>query len=313
MIKTKLNREVWSAAPTPFTEDMQIDFPAIRRLAEHHIGLGVQGLFLGGTAGEGSWLPASMRFELVRETVKAIDGRMPVMVQITDNSALQMLENIKTFQDTGIDAVVISNPGLQFNADHDYTRKIFDAVISQSPMPVGIYYKGCKAPHDITAQDVLELSACENVCSIKDSSASLDDMKILLETKTYDHDIALFNGDEFDCVPYLRAGYDGLLIGGASFNAKLAGAIIKAVAAGDYEAAALYQGRMVQMMYDVYGGTDVACWLAGQKRLMVELGIFSTDKTIINYSVTPECEQAIVAVMQRDKEWLFPEPEIVSH
>lgn len=44
---------VWSAAPTPFTSKMDIDLVSIKRMIKHHIRLGVNGLFLAGTNGEG--------------------------------------------------------------------------------------------------------------------------------------------------------------------------------------------------------------------------------------------------------------------
>jgi dihydrodipicolinate synthase/N-acetylneuraminate lyase len=49
--------------------------------------------------------------------------------------------------------------------------------------------------------------------------------------------LALFCGYEFDCVKYLRAGYDGLLLGGGVFNGHIAGLILRAMAAGDEKAA----------------------------------------------------------------------------
>ena len=49
-------RGVWSAAPTPLTEDMRVHTNDIRRMVDHHLTLGINGLFLAGTNGEGPWL-----------------------------------------------------------------------------------------------------------------------------------------------------------------------------------------------------------------------------------------------------------------
>ena len=48
---------VWSAAPTPLTNDMKVHKGDVKRMVGHHIRLGVNGLFLAGTNGEGPWLP----------------------------------------------------------------------------------------------------------------------------------------------------------------------------------------------------------------------------------------------------------------
>jgi len=46
-------RQIWSATPTPFTMDREVDRESLGRMVEHHVRLGVDGLFLAGTCGEG--------------------------------------------------------------------------------------------------------------------------------------------------------------------------------------------------------------------------------------------------------------------
>ena len=41
---------VWSATPTPFTKDLKVDTVAVKKMVEHHLRLGVRGLFLAGTS-----------------------------------------------------------------------------------------------------------------------------------------------------------------------------------------------------------------------------------------------------------------------
>ena len=101
MVKSTLFGGVWSAAPTPFTAAGQLDHEAINRLMEHQLKLGIKGVFIGGTSGEGPWLTHAMLRELTAATVKAAGGRLPVAVQITDNSAAQMLEKLAELADIG--------------------------------------------------------------------------------------------------------------------------------------------------------------------------------------------------------------------
>ena len=95
----------------------------------------------------------------------------------------------------------------------------------------------------------------------------------------------ILSGDEFDCVRFLRAGYDGLLLGGAVFNARLATGIIAAVRAGDLAAARRRQARMNDLMWRVYGGPGITCWLAGLKELLVLMGLFSTRNNLLGYEL----------------------------
>ena len=73
---------VWSAAPTPLTTNGKVDCESIKRLTEHHLRLGIQGVFLCGTSGEGPWMTADMCQAVVDTTVEAAAGRLKVTVQV---------------------------------------------------------------------------------------------------------------------------------------------------------------------------------------------------------------------------------------
>ena len=82
---------VWSAAPTPLTADGKLDRDAVFKLSEHHVKLGIKGVFIAGTCGEGAYMSDSMTAELAKLTVRAAAGRMAVAMQITDNSVVSSL------------------------------------------------------------------------------------------------------------------------------------------------------------------------------------------------------------------------------
>ena len=56
MMTKKISGGVWSATPTPLTADRRVDADSVDRLVEHHVKMGVTGLMLAGTCGEGPWL-----------------------------------------------------------------------------------------------------------------------------------------------------------------------------------------------------------------------------------------------------------------
>jgi dihydrodipicolinate synthase/N-acetylneuraminate lyase len=144
------------------------------------------------------------------------------------------------------------------------------------------------------------------VILVKDSSSDPARRRIALAARKKRPSLRLLTGDEFTCADYLLAGYDGLLLGGGVFNGYLAGRIVAAVAAGDTAQARRLQERMNRIMYDVYGGKKIACWLAGEKHLLVEMGIFRTWKNHLGYTLTASCRRAIARVLKRDNDVLLP-------
>jgi 4-hydroxy-tetrahydrodipicolinate synthase len=299
---------VWSAAPTPFKDGYKLDRESIERLAEHQIRLGIKGVFIGGTCGEGPWLNDAMRLELAKLSVKYNQGKMHLAMQVTDNSALRIIDNIKRIADTGVDIAIIAPPFFQINASQDYLKKLYFEVIEASPLPIGIYHLGKNTKTLIESESIASIIAHPKVVVIKDSSADPVAMATIVRARNQRKGkLFALNGNEFDCVTYVEAGYDGALLGGACFNGFMANEIIRLAKLGQIDAAKLLQARMNELMFDVFGGKDIHCWLAGQKLLMVKLGIFSTNKTIINYQVDAACEKAIDAAIEREKAWLLPE------
>ena len=297
---------VWSAAPTPFTDDWKVDVESVRRMVDHHLRLGVRGLFLCGTCGEGPLLPDGERRRLVQAVVERAAGRLAVALQVTDNSALRILDNIALAREDGADIAVIAPPYFMSNANPRTLQNLYLQAIRESPLPVGVYDRGTYSSILIPESVLASAYAEKNVVLVKDSSGQPARREVALAARAMRPELRLLDGDEFRCVEYLRAGYDGLLLGGGIFNGYLAREIIAAVAAGDFVLAEQHQDRMNRMMWDVYGGKDIACWLSGLKNLLVEMGIFTTWKNIPDYPLTEACVQAIAQVLDRDRALLFP-------
>lgn len=297
---------VWSATPTPLTERMTVDTQSVKRMVAHHLRLGIKGLFLAGTCGEGAWLPEKQKHLLVETVAKHAKGKMLVSVQVTDNSAARILDNMKAAREDGADIAVIAPPFFLMNTTPRTLLNLYQQAVRQSPLPVGIYDRGSHGSVVVPDEVLAKIYAEPNVMIVKDSSANPVRREIALAARQKRPDLRLFDGDEFHCVDYLRAGYDGLLVGGGIFIGHLAGMIVEAVRSGEITRAEKLQQRMNRIMYAVYGGEKISCWLTGLKRLMVELGVFRTSNNFLDYPLTDACLRDIRKVLEKDRDVLLP-------
>ncbi|MFA5865788.1 MAG: dihydrodipicolinate synthase family protein [Phycisphaerae bacterium] len=297
---------MWSATPTPFTSTMTIDVEAVKRLIDHHLQLGVTGLFLCGTCGEGPWMTDRQKQQLIGTCAKYAKGRLILAVQATDNSAARIRDNIALIRNEGGDIGVIAPPLMVLPQTPKHILALYLDAIRQSPLPVGIYDRGKHAPVFVPDALLKSLYAEPKVILVKDSSGDSKRMNLALQVKKKRKDLYLLNGNEFDCISYLQAGYDGLLLGGGIFNGFIAGQIIAAVGNGDISQADKLQNRMNRLMFEVYGGKKISCWLTGLKHLLVQMGIFRTTRNYLGYPLTASCIRAIDRVLKKDREVLFP-------
>ena len=302
---------VWSAAPTPFDKNLAVDVDSVKRMVEHHHRLGVKGLFLAGTNGEGPWLPERELRTLVRAVVKANRGRMTVAVQVTDNSAARIVDNIGRAADDGADLAVIAPPyfGMSYSSPGETARhleNLYLEAVGRSPLPVGIYDRGNYSAVVIPERVLERVYREPNVKIVKDSSVIASHLVLATRARQKRPELALFCGYEFDCVKYLRAGYDGLLLGGGVFNGWLANLIVRAMAEGDEKTAQAFQDRMNRLMYTVYGGKKIKAWLSGEKYLLIKLGVFKTYRNFPDYPLTEREKAAIDNLAEKEKALLLP-------
>ncbi len=295
----------WSAMSTPLTEEGKVDSDALYKLIEHQLKLGIKGLFLAGTAGEGPFLPDRERLRLAELTMRYTAGRIPIAMQITDNSAERMIENLERYQEL-IDIAVIAPPFFQRDANDDFLVDLYNQVIEASKIPVGIYNRGKYSSVYITPEVLSRILDNPKVILCKDSASMPEFTAAIMEVKKRRNgELAVLCGDEFNCVEYLKQGYDGVLFGGGCFNGAYAAEMCRLAAAGEYARAQKIQDHLAEVMYKVFGGKNIECWLAGQKELMVRLNVFNTAKTFLSYQLTEECSRMIDEVIRDEKSWLL--------
>ncbi len=297
MNKISLTGGVWSATPTPLDAAGRVDVPSVKRLVDHHVRMGCTGVMLAGTCGEGPWLTDADRETLVRTAAGHSAGRLRLAVQVTDSSAVRTLHNIEEAKRWGAEIAVVAQPYFFLNATPDRVLGFYRDIARGSALPLGYYDRGKGSPYMLPESHLPELAAEPNIVMIKDSSAIATRRDLFIAARKAKPGLILLDGDEFDCVNYLRAGFDGLLLGGGIFNAGIARRLVAAVKGGDFAGAQRLQERMNDLMYRVYGGPKIECWMSGLKELLVQMGIFSTRQNLLGYPLTESCQKQITEAL----------------
>ena len=288
---------IWSATPTPFTADGRVDAASVQRMVAHHADLGIAGIMLAGTCGEGPWLRDRDKEVLARTAVEAARGKLTVALQVTDNSAVRTLDNIERAAAWGVEIAVVAAPSFFMNATPRRLVDHYVEVVRKSSLPVGLYDRGTHSPYVVPETMLPEILAERNIVVLKDSSQNPARRAAYLAMRAARPELVLFTGSEFDADEYLAAGDDGALLGGGIFNAAIAIQLLAAVRAKNLKRATELQARMNDLMYRVYGGQKIECWMTGLKELLVQLGVFSTNVNLLGYPLTDHCRAQITAAV----------------
>jgi 4-hydroxy-tetrahydrodipicolinate synthase len=285
--------QIWSAVPTPLTNDLKVDVPSVEKMIRDAIANGIHGVFLAGTCGEGPWLPDRERSRLIKAAAEAAQGSLQIAAQVSDNSVPRIMDNIDRVAEAGAHYAIIASPSTFLNPTPERIAALFTEAASASKLPVGIYDLGRHRPVVLPEERLKEIYLLPQVKLVKDSSGSADRRAIALSAQALKPSLTLFNGDEFRCMDYLEAGYDGLMFGGAAAVAPQLKQIVTLFSSGRVGEARAIEVEMKKVLFGIYGGESIACWLTGLKYYMVQRGLFSSVASYLGYPLTDQCRAFI--------------------
>src|SRR4051812_43376833 len=95
-----------TALVTPFRRG-EIAYDDLRKLVEHQIKGGIDGLVPVGTTGESPTLSTDEHLEVIRATIAAARGRVPVIAGTGSNSTHEAVNLTRLADEAGADAMLV--------------------------------------------------------------------------------------------------------------------------------------------------------------------------------------------------------------
>lgn len=123
-------RGVWAIMATPFDEAGRLDLDSLRSLVDFEIQAGVDGLTILGVMGEAHKLTDAERDQVVRTTIDAARGRVPVAVGVSHTGTDVAVQLAREAEAAGAAAVMAAPPTNVTNLDAvaEYYRRVAAAV-----------------------------------------------------------------------------------------------------------------------------------------------------------------------------------------
>ncbi len=127
---------VFIISATPFSDDGAIDYDSADRLVEFYIGHGVSGMTILGMMGEAPKLSAEESDQFMRHMIRRADGRVPVVVGVSDPGLGNLARLSHASMDAGAAGVMIAPmPGLNTDAKiGSYFGQVFEALGPDVPV-----------------------------------------------------------------------------------------------------------------------------------------------------------------------------------
>ena len=118
---------VMPAVTTKFNDQDELDLETFKVNIKAQLDAGVHGIILGVTLGEASTLSEAEKRTLVRETVAFVKGKVPVVINIAEQSTKTAIDMAHKAEEDGASGLMMLPP-MRYKASDDEVVEYFKAV-----------------------------------------------------------------------------------------------------------------------------------------------------------------------------------------
>ena len=265
----------------PLTSDRKVDVPSLEKSLNRMIDAGVDGLFILGSSGEVVFSTSERRETVISNTVRIVDGRVPVICGIIDTETERMIEHGKAAEQLGVDALVATCPfyALQGIDEIDWNfRCLHDAL----DLPLFAYDIPVCVHNKLDWKMLLQLGKDGVLTGVKDSSGDDISFRFLcVANEEAGHPLTLLTGHEVVVDGAYLSGADGSVPGLANVEPYGYVRMWEAAQAGDWATVKTEQDRLAKIMHitDVTKGVrGFGAGVGAFKTALMLMGIFETNQ-----------------------------------
>jgi 4-hydroxy-tetrahydrodipicolinate synthase len=240
---------IFPAVTTKFHSNEELDHAEMEKHFEFQIQNGVHGLVTCGSLGEASTLSFDEKLAVTKTAIKVSSGRVPVLANVSETRTANAIRFVEQARELGVDGFMVM-PSVLYAADAREAKDNLRTIAAAAKLPIMVYNNPVTYKVDLTPEDFQELSDCEHIVAIKESTDNIrriTDLRNAVGTR-----YQLFMGVDDLSFEGLAVGADGLLAGlVVAFPAETV-ALYKLMKAKRYdEALKLYQWFMPLLHLDV--------------------------------------------------------------
>ncbi|QXV65110.1 dihydrodipicolinate synthase family protein [Mucilaginibacter sp. 21P] len=201
---------VFPAVTTKFTDNDELDFNAFDINLDAQLEAGAEGFILGGSLGEASVLSDDEKFALLRHTVEYVQGKVPVLLNIAEQTTKAAVAYAQKAYDNGADGLMVLPP-MRYNSDPRETVAYLAAIAKSTKLPIMIYNNPVDYKIEVTLDMFEELAAYDNIQAVKESTRDVSNVTRMINR--FGDRFKIFTGVDPLAMESLVMGADGWVAG----------------------------------------------------------------------------------------------------
>jgi 4-hydroxy-tetrahydrodipicolinate synthase len=220
-----------TALVTPF-RGSEIAYDELAKLVAYQIKWGIDGIVPVGTTGESPTLSHEEHMEVVRATVAAARGRVPVIAGTGSNSTHEAAELTRLAHAAGADAMLVVAPYYNKPSQEGLFRH-YCAVADATDRPIILYSIPGRCGIEISVPVIERLvSRFKHVRWIKEAGGSVD--RVDQMKQAMGSDLTVLSGDDSLTLPFMAVGAEGVISVASNLFVREIGQMVRFALANDF-------------------------------------------------------------------------------
>lgn len=149
-----------------------VDYDRLVELLEWHVKEGTGGVVILGTTGEASMINQQERTEIIKTSVKAVNGAIPVIVGAGTIETLRVIELSRQALEHGADASLVITP-YYVKPPQRALITHFKAIADAVALPMILYNCPGRTGVDMKPETIAECAKHPNIIGVKDATGDL--------------------------------------------------------------------------------------------------------------------------------------------
>ncbi|MDG1330471.1 MAG: dihydrodipicolinate synthase family protein [Flavobacteriaceae bacterium] len=201
---------IMPAVTTKFTTKDTLDLATFSQNINAQLEAGVHGIVLGGTLGEASTLEDSEKRTLTTETVKIVAGKIPVLINIAEQTTKGAIDAANKAEEDGASGLMMLPP-MRYNAGNREVVEYFKAVANNSSLPIMVYNNPVDYKTEVTLDMFDALLKCETIQAVKESTRDISNVTRI--KNRFGNRLKIMTGVDTLALESLLMGADGWVAG----------------------------------------------------------------------------------------------------
>ncbi|MET1218659.1 MAG: 4-hydroxy-tetrahydrodipicolinate synthase [Glaciecola sp.] len=234
---------------TPMLENGEVDYASLAELVDFHIAQGTHGIVSVGTTGESATLSFAQHIDVIKATVKAIDGRIKCIAGSGANSTEEAIFLQDQIADLGVDGYLSVVPYYNKPQQKGIIAH-YRALADASKLPIILYNVPGRTVADMQTETVAALAEHPMIVGLKDATGDLT--RLAEAQKILPDDFLLFSGDDATGCEFMCRGGHGVISVTANIVPKQMKLMCEAALSGNINEAQSIDASIAKLHSDLF-------------------------------------------------------------